>query len=441
MRDKEDKFSGKRSEGMKTKEKSSDSKRNISRMAFAVIAISLAITMITLTSCDKNSKVNVVADYKNWESVLEDARSSEVTILMWGGNESINRYMDEFVSGHLKDEFDITLRRVPMVPPDYLTKLINEKKSGAKNGTADLLWINAENFLTAKEADLLDGPFTTILPNFNKYYDLQSDDVLYDAGIPIEGYEAIWGRAQLVFTYDSAVLENPPMNYNELFNWAKENPGKFTFPKIPDDFVGTAFFRNSFYELAGQEGKFSDELTRDEFFEISEIVVEYFNEIKPFLWNQGQSFPATQAMQDDLFKNGEVYITLGFEVGKTQGLIADKVYPDTVRSYVFDTGTIGNSHYLAIPFNSPNPAGALTVINFLQSPLAQIEKMKPQIWGDMPAFDVTKLEGDIKNIFDSLENTPGVIPFKTLTDLRLPEMNAQQVKWSKEIWQELIEKK
>ncbi len=405
-----------------------------------IVAIVTLTTFALLVACDTPSSLKIVTDYKNWESVLEDARSSEVTILMWGGNENINRYMDEFVSDNLKEEYDITLRRVPMIPPDYLTKLLNEKKSGLTNGTADLLWINAENFLTAKEAELLSGPFTDLLPNLKTYYDLQSEDLEYDAGIPIEGYEAIWGRAQLVFTYDSAVLENPPKNYDELLIWVKENPGKFTFPKIPDDFAGTTFFRNSFYELTGQEGKFSDALTRDEFFDIAEPVVSYFDEIKPFLWNRGQSFPATQAMQDDLFKNGEVYITMGFEVGKTQGLIADKIYPDSVKSYVFDTGTIGNSHYLAIPFNSPNPSGALTVVNFLQSPVAQIEKMKPQVWGDMPAFDVAKISGEVKSVFDALEKTPGVIPLKTLTDFRLPEMNAQQVTWIKEIWQELVDK-
>jgi len=56
---------------------------------------------------------------------------------------------------------------------------------------------------------------------------------------------------QLVITYDSAAVKNPPKTYKELREWVKQNPGKFTYPRLPDDFVGSAFVRNAFYELTG----------------------------------------------------------------------------------------------------------------------------------------------------------------------------------------------
>ena len=211
------------------------------------------LSLFVLVSCSPKSERKSVADFDDWSQVVAEGSGKTVTIFMWGGNESVNQYMDGYVASELKALYDITLNRVPMNAPEYLTKLINEKKGNVSNGTGDLLWINAENFLTAKTGGLLDGPFTALLPNQMAYYDLDAADLSYDSGIPIEGYEAIWGRAQLVFTYDEKYTANPPKTYAELLDWAQENPGKFTFPKIPEDFVGSAFVRNAYYELTSSE--------------------------------------------------------------------------------------------------------------------------------------------------------------------------------------------
>lgn len=401
----------------------------------------LLVSVVLLASCEKTTDTKKIEELSNWQEVLEAGQNKEVTILMWGGNESINQYMNQFVSNRVKELYGITLNQVPMNAPDYLTKLINEKKSSIDKGTADLLWINAENFLTAKTGGLLSGPFTPLLPNLNQFYDLSASDLTYDSGIPIEGYEAIWGRAQLVFTYDSATLEQPPKNYKELLEWVKVNPGKFTYPRLPDDFVGTVFIRNAFYELTGESDAFQKAMTKEEFQNLAIPVVDYFKELSPYLWNQGESYPATQARQDELFKNGEIDITMGFEIGKTAGLVESKVYADTVKTYVFDTGTIGNSHYLAIPFNSIEQAGALLVIDFLESPEAQIEKMKSDVWGDMPAFDVTKLTVEQNETFKKVEETTGTLSLKELTSKRLPEMKSEYIDLIKILWVEDISNK
>lgn len=392
-----------------------------------------------LVACQtSNESIKRLKEYDHFNEVLEDGQNKSVTIFMWGGNESINQYMDGYVAENLKDLYGISLKRVPMNAPEYLTKLINEKKNGISIGTGDLLWINAENFLTAKSAELLDGPFYHLLDNQNKYYDSNALDLSFDSGIPIDGYEAIWGKAQLVLTYDSALVKNPPKSYAALLEWAKENPGKFTFPKIPDDFVGTAFLRNSFYELTGQKEIFLEAMPKEEFNDLSKAVVDYFLELKPYMWQEGNNFPSSQAQLDEMFKSGELYMTMGFEIGKTAGLISSGVYADTVKTYVFDTGSIGNSHYLAIPYNAKEPAGALLVIDFLQSPEAQYEKMKSEVWGDMPALDINKIPEDIHKDIGIIEKKEGSLSLNYLNEKRLPEMNAQLIEWIKTMWLEEI---
>lgn len=392
------------------------------------IIVLVMLMALFLVAC-QSEETTSISDYKTWDDVLKAGQGTSVTILMWGGNEQINQYMDGFVANNLKEMYDITLNRVPMNAPEYLSKLLNEKKSGVELGTADLLWINAENFRTAKEGGLIDGPYTDLLPNLNTYYDLNADDLSFDSGVAIEGYEGIWGRAQLVFTADDMTIDS----YKDLLAYAKEHPGRITYPRIPDDFVGVAFVRNAYYELTGQE-VIKGDMTRQEFEAFSEPVMAYFKEIQPYLWNEGQAYPASQAQLDELFKNGEVDMTMGFEIGKTAGLVASGVYAKSVKPFVFETGTIGNSHYLAVPFNSPEKAGALLVMDFLESPLAQIEKMKSNVWGDMPAFDVTKVDQSILDELKAIEAKPGNLSLEVLTQHRNPEMKAQYIEWIKEIW-------
>ena len=413
-----------------------NSNRLIKRLA---VSLMIVIGVLGLGACSQSAQPpKTVADFKSWDEVTSAGQDQPVTILMWGGNESVNQYIDQYVADHVKEAYGISLKRVPMNAPDYITKLLNEKKSKLEAGSADLVWINAENFATAKAAGLLAGPITPLLPNLNRYYDLTAADLNYDAGIPIDGYEAIWGRAQLVISYDAAVVPNPPRTYAELLAWAKANPGKFTYPRLPDDFVGSAFVRNAFYELTGQSDLFQGDLSAAEFEELAQPVVAYFKELNPYLWNQGQSFPASQEQLDALFKNGEVDMTIGFEVGKTAGLVAAQVYPETVKTYVFDSGTIGNAHYLGIPFNAPNPAGALLVIYFLQSPEAQIEKMKPAVWGDMPAVAVDQLSPPQQASLRAVEAESGALSLQELTAKRRPEMKAVYLEWIKNLWVEQI---
>ena len=396
----------------------------------------LMLMLFALIGCQSEASKQIDA-YTEWNDVISDGSKKEVTILMWGGNESINQYMDGYVSDSLKEKYGITLQRVPMNAPEYLAKLINEKKGGVEVGTADLLWINAENFRTAREGQLLDGPFTSLLPNLKTFYDNTASDLNYDSGIAIEGYEGIWGRAQLVFSYDES-SSVAPKSYQELLEYAKSNPGRITYPRLPDDFVGVAFVRNAYYELTGESDVFQTDMSKEAFEELSEPVMAYFKTLSPYLWNNGETYPATQAQLDELFRNGEIDITMGFEIGKTAGLVASGVYPETVSTFVFDTGTIGNSHYLAIPYNAPEKAAALLVMDFLQSPEAQVEKMKSDVWGDMPAFDVDKIDDKMLSILETIESKSGVLSLDELTQKRNPEMKAQYIEWIKELWIENI---
>ena len=69
----------------------------------------------------------------------------------------------------------------------YIKPIIIGKTSKViQKGVIDLVWLNGENFKTAKDNDLLFGPFTDKLPNFNKYIDKKSEDINTDFGTSVD---------------------------------------------------------------------------------------------------------------------------------------------------------------------------------------------------------------------------------------------------------------
>ncbi|MCY1691799.1 extracellular solute-binding protein [Exiguobacterium sp. SL14] len=106
----------------------------------------------------------------SYQSIEKEAEKSTVRMYMWGGDDGINAYIDEYVAPRLKKEHNITLERVPIETADIIQKLRAEKQAGKEKGVIDVVWINGDNFLNAKKDDLLYGEITKVLPNM-KYVD------------------------------------------------------------------------------------------------------------------------------------------------------------------------------------------------------------------------------------------------------------------------------
>lgn len=403
-----------------------------------LIILFSAILVFNLAACSKETKKveeNVLEE--NWKSILESSRGTTVNFYGWGGSQRTNDWLDSYVAKNLKDEYDITLNRVPMNIEDILNKLLGEKQINTKEGTIDIVWINGENFYTARTNDLLLGAFTNKLPNFDKYIDKDSPDVKYDFGFSVDGYEAPYGKAQFVMIYDKARLDKAPNTHEELLEMVKNNPGKFTYP-APPDFTGSAFVRNIIYDIVGYE-KFMDmEADKDRIAEEIEPAIEFLREIKPYLWKEGKTYPATSAQLDNMFADNEVFMTMSYNPNHVAGKIATGEFPESSNNAILDRGTIGNTHFLTIPYNAPNKAGALAVINFILSVDAQSSKYDPENWGDLPVLDNKKLNEEEKKVFENIKLGEGTLAQDILLEHRVPEIPANLVPIIEEIWQENI---
>jgi len=370
----------------------------------------------------------------DWQTIEDSGRNSTVRFYMYGGFAHVNNWVDTYVASELKKRYGIDLVRVPMDAGVFVNKLLTEKSAGKEIGSIDLLWINGENFKATKEGGVLFGPYADKLPNFIKYVDkgLASNDF----GYPTEGYETPYGKAQFVFEYVKSQTASP-MSFEELKDWVKANPGKFTYPQ-PPDFTGSAFIRQAFYAVTGGPDQYMAGWNEKLFNEQAPKLWAYLNELKPYLWQKGKSYPKSSAELDTLFSRGEVDINMSYHPLHAQSKILDKSYPDTIRTYAMRDGSIYNLHFTAIPANAPNKAGAMLVANFLMSPEAQLSKFNPNNWGDFPAIELLTLSQEEQEKFRNVDLGEATAPLEALAKVAVPEIPAEYLEALEKGWEEHV---
>lgn len=381
-----------------------------------------------------------VPTYATWDEVVAAADGTTVNWFMWGGADTINTHVDEQIGGPLLEQYNLTLNRVPLEnTADAVNKVLNEKAAGKNSGgSIDLIWINGENFRTLKDAGLLYGPFTALLPN-SALVNWEDPAIAYDFGTAVDGYESPWASFQWVMEYNSATVEAPPQSFEALRTWIEANPGRFTYP-APPNHVGSAFIRTLFYWAAGSSEPFLQEFDQAVYDQYAPQVWEYLNAIEPNLWRNGETYPELAAMPD-LLANSEIDFAMEYDASRASNFIQQGRYPDTIRTYVFETGTMANVSYVAIPYNASNPAGALVLANHLLSPEYQILLTDPTALGWLVAIDPTRLSAAEQEQLAAIERGVATLPPAELNSHALPEARASWVTPIEQGWEENVLKK
>ena len=370
----------------------------------------------------------------SWDEIVETASGGEVNWFLWGGSDAINQYVTEFIGGILKDSYDITLNRVGLSDTvEAVNIVLGEKETGVTdNGSVDMIWINGENFRTMKQGDLAYCGYLDLLPN-NVLVDWTNPAIANDFGVPVDGCEVPWSKAQFAFAYDTARTENPPRSIAELIEWVKANPGQFTYP-APPDFNGSVFVRHVFYYAAGGVDSLLGDFDQAKYDEVSARTWEILNELEPYLWREGKTYPTSINALEQLYANSEVDLTFNYEPAGVGLKIGNGTFPPTTQGYGLTDGTIGNTNYTIIPFNSPNKAAALVLQNVLLSGEAQLQKALPDVWGTKPAIEISRTSPEIMAKFDAIEVHPNVVPPEELAKAALPELQAAWISAIEQGW-------
>lgn len=402
------------------------------------LAAYIALSLFMLLSLSPLDSAQTAEKGFNWEEIVSQSRGATVDWYMWGGSPAVNSYVNGYLADALKKEYGITLRQVPVKDiGEIVSKLLVEKQAGkAENGSVDLLWINGENFRTCKDKGLLHGPFADKIPN-SSFVDWENPSVKNDFGTPVEYMESPWGSAQMVMIYDSARMESPPRTIPALLDWIQQNPGRFSYP-APPDFTGSAFMRHLFYHASGDPLKWQGEYSEEDLQQAADKTYSLLTGMKKSLWRQGTTYPESPVRLNTLFADGEVELSFSYNQGEASRNILDGIFPESVRTYVFEEGTLANTHFVAIPFNAADKAAAMVVANFLLSPEAQLEKSKPEVWGDFPAISTAKLTPDMQQKFIGRPKGVATLDDSLLQSHQLPEPPSTILTRLEKGWQEHV---
>jgi putative spermidine/putrescine transport system substrate-binding protein len=393
----------------------------------------LALLLAT-TSAHADTADGTALTAMTWDQVVEQAKGGTVNWFMWGGSDTINQYVSDHIGGILKSEYGITLNRVGITDAALVVNtVLSEKEAGVTDsGTVDLIWINGENFRSMKQADLAYCGYTDLLPN-TTLINWDNPAIANDFGVPVDGCEVPWNTAQFAFAHDSAKTPEPPQSIPALLDWIKANPGQFTYP-APPDFNGSVFVRHVFYYAAGGAETLLGPFDQAKFDAAAAKTWAILNEIEPFLWREGRTYPNTVVQMNELFANGEVAFTFDYDASQFGLAVQAGTYPETTRSYGLSDGTIGNTNYTLIPFNSPNKAAAMVLQNLLLSGEAQLEKAKPAVWGAAPAIEISRTSPEVQAGFAAIVAHPSVVPAAELAKAALPELQADWITAIEQGW-------
>jgi len=340
-------------------------------------------------------------DPSDWDAVIDAAEGQTVYWNAWGGSTAANGFI-LWVGERVQEDYGVSLEHVKLTDTaDAVTRVLAEKQAGEDDdGAIDMIWINGANFAAMKEQDLLFGPFAEDLPNW-QYVDVEGKTVQTDFTVPVDGYESPWAMAQVVFDYDSEDV-SPMRSMQEILEWSKANPGRFTYPQ-PPDFLGTTVLKQILVDVLDDTSVLQEPASDETYSDVTAPLWAYLDELTPTLWRRGEAYPPTGTAMFPLIADDEIDLSISFSPGAASAAIANNELPPSVRTFVLDKGTIGNASFVAIPYNSGSKEGAMVVANFLMSPEAQVRAQDPDVLGYGTVLDVASLPDEDRAAFEALE--------------------------------------
>jgi putative spermidine/putrescine transport system substrate-binding protein len=374
--------------------------------------------------------------YDTWDEVVAAAQGQTVKLWMYGGDEQGNAYVND-VLVPAAAELGVTLEQVPIADtPDALNRILSEVQAGTTDGEVDLVWVNGNNFGTGKEAGAWECGWTDLLPNM-ALTDPADPLLLDDFGTPVDGCEAPWHKAQFTFVYNSDTVTDVPSTLDELLDWARANPGRFTYP-APPDFTGSVFVREVLYSVSGGYENVPLGFDQAAFDELTPALYAELQDLEPSLWRGGETYPQDSNELNQLFADGEVDFTMTYGPATLTQLVADGTYPAGTKVLTLDEGTVGNASFLGLASTSGSKAGAMVVANLSLSAEQQAAKAEPDVWGQFTVLDLDQLSDEQRALFEALPSSPVVPSYDVLSENANPELAAAWVTPIDEGWRQLV---
>jgi len=308
-----------------------------------------------------------------WDEIVQKAKEEgEVTFYGYGAD--WDRIYFENISKAFEQKYGIKVKYVHGDWFSTIQKLQADKKAGKAVGDVDVALVWSVPFKQALTEGLVwNVPIAEIIPNAKNLIDpslLYFNDLIPTGGkfIPV-----VWW--QVVFIYNKKYVKPDQLpTLDTLLDWAKKNPGRFTYCDPNKGGSGHTFLISVIYWLYGYD-KFVmrpfDQAYADKLFsspgKIGMNLWDYLNELEKYMYQPG-SYPPGNSAAMELFARGEVWLEPQWIDVLAEWIKEGRVNPDDVGVYDPDPGiAVGGFDGVFIPWNAPHKYAALVFINYLLS--------------------------------------------------------------------------
>lgn len=259
-------------------------------------------------------------------------------------------------------------------------------KAGEKDTDFDLIAIDDSaiaTILAQTDENFFEPIDTSKIPNYNNL--IYKDNVVGDTFIPYRG-------TSVFLAYNSDTVKEPPRTAEELYQWIRENPGRFTYNDPTTGNSGFSFVANTIYNQLPEEAALSDDKKwLDEHEKEWNSGFELLAELHPYLYKTAGKvqYPMKNAGSLDLLATKQIDMCPAFAnmilTQKAMGTL-----PDSIKLVQLEEPFLGGLAGFLIPSIGKDKEAALSVIDYYLSYDAQATD-----WNKMfasPVVDPEKLE-------------------------------------------------
>lgn len=234
-------------------------------------------------------------------------------------------------------------------------EVINKIKTAGKNNNIDIVSTGVDGL----NIGVQEGIWEQLNPAY-------SEEIRYDELTEIaksytdanDGYGAIMNTdpGGPILVYNKDTVSNPPKNFEELKDWIKENPNKFSYAAVPNSGPSRGFFFGLAQSL-GEDFSSGEDLTK---------TFDYLKEIDPYI----DYYPSKSGDVFELLFEGSIdiapHMPLWYANVKNIGEVPDNI--EQIR--LEDSKQVIDSQFYVVPKDLPEERmdAVLEFLNFAMSP-------------------------------------------------------------------------
>ena len=350
----------------------------------AAVLLVAAMAVSTLAGCGTSSA-----------SAAEDDK----TVTIWAeGSDNVRVQLEQQI-----ENFNETNEEGYVAKLEFITsgtgaqgltdRIVAAKKAGQTNTDYDLVELSDSgitSYLEQGGEDLFVPIDTSKIPNYENLTVTASfrNDLL----VPYRG-------TTVLLAYNSETVANPPTTAEELYQWIKDNPGRFAYNTPGSGGAGSSFVLTSVYNFMDESTLTStDEANMEQWDQGFELL----KELHPYMYQSSGKvvYPNKNQGTLDLLANKEIDMTPAWAdmvlSQQKQGTM-----PESIKLVQIEPAFTGNTVCFGIPSIGAQNDAAYAFINYMLSPEAQ--NIALDSMAAIPVIDFSLLDPELTKTISDLK--------------------------------------